>query len=548
MKKINQFISITFVVLLFGLAETFAQLAPVDSVIEGNINSNAFLSKNKRYLLKGFVNVNPPATLTIQAGTIIYGEKVSKGTLIINRGAKIVADGTPNEPIVFTSQELPGNRGPGDWGGIILAGNATINVPGGTATIEGGTGTVYGGGTSPNDDDNSGVLRYVRIEFPGIAFLPDNEINGLTLGGVGRGTTIEYVQVSYSGDDSFEWFGGTVNGKYLIAFKGVDDEFDMDFGFRGNLQFGFGLRDPNIADISGSNGFETDNDGTGTFNTPRTLPVISNFTVVGPMPDTSFTAYNPNFKRGAHIRRSALTSIYNSIVMGYPIGLLLDGAGVGNAALGDTLQIRNSIWAGLRAGNGIITNYGSLNALQWYDTPTYANRRFVQPSEVGLLDPFNLSSPNPVPNSGSPAATGGGFSNPRLGSFFTPTSYVGAFDPSGSRWDQPWANYDPQNTSYVLSVEENQLSRMPNDFALSQNYPNPFNPSTKIVYSVSKPSKVKLYVTNILGQVVEELVNDFRETGTYEINYNAENLSTGLYIYTLEAGNTKISKKMTLLK
>lgn len=548
MKKINQFISITFVVLLFGLAETFAQLAPVDSVIEGNINSNAFLSKNKRYLLKGFVNVNPPATLTIQAGTIIYGEKVSKGTLIINRGAKIVADGTPNEPIVFTSQELPGNRGPGDWGGIILAGNATINVPGGTATIEGGTGTVYGGGTSPNDDDNSGVLRYVRIEFPGIAFLPDNEINGLTLGGVGRGTTIEYVQVSYSGDDSFEWFGGTVNGKYLIAFKGVDDEFDMDFGFRGNLQFGFGLRDPNIADISGSNGFETDNDGTGTFNTPRTLPVISNFTVVGPMPDTSFTAYNPNFKRGAHIRRSALTSVYNSIVMGYPIGLLLDGAGVGNAALGDTLQIRNSIWAGLRAGNGIITNYGSLNALQWYDTPAYANRRFVQPSEVGLLDPFNLSSPNPVPNSGSPAATGGGFSNPRLGSFFTPTSYVGAFDPSGSRWDQPWANYDPQNTSYVLSVEENQLSGMPNDFALSQNYPNPFNPSTKIVYSVSKPSKVKLYVTNILGQVVEELVNDFRETGTYEINYNAENLSTGLYIYTLEAGNTKISKKMTLLK
>ncbi|MEP0860671.1 MAG: T9SS type A sorting domain-containing protein [Ignavibacterium sp.] len=548
MKIINKFVLFTFVVFVFSLAETFAQLAPVDSVIEGNINSNAFLSKNKRYLLRGFVNVNPPATLTIQAGTVIYGEKSTKGSLIINRGAKIFAQGTPDEPIVFTSQELPGNRGPGDWGGVILAGNATINVPGGTATLEGGTGTVYGGGTTPNDDDNSGILKYVRIEFPGIAFLPDNEINGLTLGGIGRGTTIEYVQVSYSGDDSFEWFGGTVNGKYLIAFKGVDDEFDMDFGFRGNLQFGFGLRDPNIADISGSNGFETDNDGTGTFNTPRTLPVISNFTVVGPMPDTSFTSYNPNFRRGAHIRRSALTSIYNSIVMGYPIGLLLDGSGVGNAAIGDTLQIRNSIWAGLRAGNGIITNYGQLNALQWYDTPAFQNRRYVQPSEVGLIAPFNLTSPNPVPNSGSPAATGAAFSNPRLGSFFTPTSYVGAFDPSGSRWDLPWANYDPQNTSYILSVEENQINGIPTDFTLSQNYPNPFNPSTKIVYSVAKPGKVKLYVTNILGQVVEELVNDFRETGIYEINYNAENLSTGLYIYTLEAGNTKISKKMTLLK
>ncbi|MFN3694983.1 MAG: T9SS C-terminal target domain-containing protein, partial [Ignavibacterium sp.] len=197
MKIINQFFSIIVVLFIFGLAEAFAQLAPVDSVIEGNINSNAFLSKNKRYLLRGFVNVNPPATLTIQAGTVIYGEKASKGTLIINRGARIIADGTPNEPIVFTSQELPGNRGPGDWGGIIIAGNASINVPGGTARFEGGTGTVYGGGATPNDDDNSGIIRYVRIEFPGIAFLPDNEINGLTLGGVGRATTIEYVQVSF---------------------------------------------------------------------------------------------------------------------------------------------------------------------------------------------------------------------------------------------------------------------------------------------------------------------------------------------------------------
>jgi hypothetical protein len=545
MKIINKFFSITMLLLLFGAAEVFAQLAPVDSVIEGNINSNAFLSKNKRYLLRGFVNVNSPATLTIQAGTVIYGEKASKGTLIINRGAKLIADGTANEPIVFTSQELPGNRGPGDWGGIIIAGNASINVPGGTAIIEGGTGTIYGGGANPNDDDNSGIIRYVRIEFPGIAFLPDNEINGLTLGGVGRGTTIEYVQVSFSGDDSFEWFGGNVNGKYLISFRGVDDDFDMDFGFRGNIQFGFGVRDPNIADISGSNGFETDNDGTGTFNTPRTLPVISNFTVVGPMQDTSFTAYNPNFRRGAHIRRSALTSIYNSIVMGFPIGLLLDGSGVGNAAIGDTLQIRNSIWAGLRFNNGIITNVSGFNATNWFNTAAYGNRTFVQPSGVGLTDPFNQTNPNPLPAQNSPALSGASFSNPRLGSFFTQTTYVGAF--GTTRWDLPWANYNPQNTNYT-SVEENYISSVPSDFSLSQNYPNPFNPSTKIIYSVAKATDVKLYVTNILGQTVEVLVDNFREAGTYEITFNAENLSTGLYIYTLEAGDVKISKKMTLVK
>ncbi|MCS7054214.1 MAG: T9SS type A sorting domain-containing protein [Ignavibacterium sp.] len=545
MKIINKVLFTTVLISLFFIADIFAQLAPVDSVIEGNINTSAFLTKNKRYLLRGFVNVNPPATLTIEAGTIIYGEKSSKGTLIINRGARLIANGTAQSPIVFTSQQPIGQRGPGDWGGIIIAGNATINVPGGTAIIEGGTGTVYGGGANPNDNDNSGILRYVRIEFPGIAFLPDNEINGLTLGGVGRGTTIEYVQVSFCGDDSFEWFGGTVDAKYLISFKGIDDDFDMDLGYRGNLQFGFGLRDPNLGDISGSNGFEIDNDGTGSFNVPRTLPVISNFTVVGPMPDTSTTGYNPNFRRGAHLRRATQSSIYNSIVMGFPTGLLLDGSAVANAATGDTLQIRNSIWAGLRVNNGITTNVSGFNATNWFNTATYGNRTFVQPSGVGLTAPFNLTNPNPLPATGSAALSGASFANPRLGSFFTQTTYVGAF--GTTRWDLPWANYDPQNTNYT-SVKEDLIDVNPTDFYLSQNYPNPFNPSTKIMYSVAKPSKVKLYVTNVIGQVVEVLVDEFKDAGTYELTFNAENLATGLYIYTLEADNVKLSKKMTLVK
>jgi hypothetical protein len=132
-----------------------------------------------------------------------------------------------------------------------------------------------------------------------------------------------------------------------------------------------------------------------------------------------------------------------------------------------------------------------------------------------------------------------------LGSFFTQTTYVGAF--GTTRWDLQWANYNPQNTNYT-SVEENYISSVPSDFSLSQNYPNPFNPSTKIIYSVAKATDVKLYVTNILGQTVEVLVDNFREAGTYEITFNAENLSTGLYIYTLDAGDVKISKKMTLVK
>lgn len=536
-----------FLAFVFFGSLAFAQLAPVDSVIEGNINTNAFLTKTKRYLLRGFVNVNSPAVLTIQAGTIIYGEKSSKGTLIINRGAKLIADGTPSNPIVFTSQQPIGQRGPGDWGGVIIAGNATINVPGGTAVIEGGTGTVYGGGATPNDNDNSGILRYVRIEFPGIAFLPDNEINGLTLAGVGRATIIEHIQVNYSGDDSYEFFGGNVNAKYLVACNGVDDDFDTDFGYRGKIQFAFVSRNPNIADISGSNGFESDNDGTGTFNSPRTQPWFSNMTIVGPMKDTSAVVH-PNYKRGAHLRRSTQTSIYNSIVMGFPIGLLIDGANSANSAAGDTLQIKNSIWAGLRVGNGIITNVSGFNINSWFNEPASGNRTFVQPSGVGLVDPFNLKNPNPLPNTASPAVSGASFSNPRLQDpFFTVTTYIGAFSPIAARWDSGWTNYNPDSTNYVTGIETND-GIIPAEFKLEQNYPNPFNPSTLISYSLPKASLVSIKVYDVIGREVAELVNEYQEAGKYVLPFTASNLSSGVYFYKIRAGEFSATKKMNLIR
>lgn len=533
-------------VLLFS-SFVWGQLSPVDSVLEGNINSNAFLTNSKRYLLRGFVNINSPAVLSVQEGTIIYGEKSSKGTLIVNRGAKLIAVGTQNQPIIFTSQQPRGQRGPCDWGGIILTGYATINVPGGTAVIEGGTGTVYGGGTSPNDDDDSGILRYIRIEYPGIAFLPDNEINGLTMGGVGRGTIIEHIQVNYSGDDSYEWFGGTVNAKYLIACNGVDDDFDTDFGYRGKIQFAIGLRNPNIADISGSNGFESDNDGTGTFNTPRTQPWFSNFTIVGPMSDTS-TVVNPNFRRGAHLRRSTQTSIYNSIVMGYPVGLLIDGANSANAALGDTLQIKNSIWAGLRAGNGITTNASGFNVNAWFNDAGYRNRTFIQPSEVGLMEPFNLTNPNLVPIPLSPAVSGASFTNARLQDiFFTTTTYVGAFSPTEARWDATWTNYNPDSTDYVTGVETNE-SLTPTEFKLEQNYPNPFNPSTLITYSLSNSGNVSLKIYDVIGKEVAQLVNGYQNAGKHGVSFDASNLSSGVYFYHLISGTFISTKKMNLLR
>jgi hypothetical protein len=223
---------------------------PVTSLtIENDITSNTTLQGV--VLLKNKVYVKNNSTLTILPGTIIRGDYTTQGTLIVTKGSKIIANGTESDPIVFTSNQNATFRAEGDWGGLVLLGKARNNQPGGVAYIEGITqssDTEYGG----NDDhDNSGSLKYVRIEFAGIPLEPNKEINGLTFGSVGDGTIIDYIQVSHSGDDSYEWFGGTVNCKHLISYSTTDDDFDTDFGYRGNVQFGLGIRNPEMYDAAG---------------------------------------------------------------------------------------------------------------------------------------------------------------------------------------------------------------------------------------------------------------------------------------------------------
>ena len=232
-----------------------------------------------------------------------------------------MAEGTSTQPIVFTSDKPKGQRASGDWGGVVICGKATTNKHDngtGVGIAEGGIGSNYGG---TDDADNSGVLQYVRIEFPGIPLTStaNSEINGLTLYAVGSGTTIDHVQVSYSGDDSYEWFGGTVNCKYLVALRGLDDEFDTDNGYKGKVQFIFGLRDPNVSDQSGSNGFESDNDADGSTLTPVTKPIFSNATLYGPLTVSETLPANHLFKRAIHIRRSSQLSVYNSVFAGWPV-------------------------------------------------------------------------------------------------------------------------------------------------------------------------------------------------------------------------------------
>lgn len=406
--------------------------------LEGSTNQNYTLDSSKTYLLKGFVYAEEGATINIQPGTIIKGDKSTKGTLIIKRGAKIQANGTASNPVVFTSAEAIGSRNPGDWGGVIICGKAPINLPGGEGQIEGGPDALYGGTDAA---DNSGSLQYVRIEYAGIPFQPNQEINGLTLGGVGSATTIDYVQVSYSGDDSFEMFGGTVNLKHVVSYKSTDDDLDTDNGFIGKIQFGVVLRDANIADVSGSNGFESDNDAAGSTVTPSTKAIFSNISLFGPKQDTA-NVVNSNFKRAAHLRRNTQTSIYNSLLSGYPVGLLIDGTSSENNATANDLQFRYNIIATCNTPLAVASG-STFNISTWFNDVTFGNS--IQYTNANLATNPYASTPDFLPVAGSALLSGADFSNTNL-SGLQQVTYRGAF--GTTNWTQGWANWDPQNTAY----------------------------------------------------------------------------------------------------
>jgi hypothetical protein len=454
------------------------------------ITSNTTWTASNRYLLKGYVYVRSGATLTIEPGTVILGDKDSKGALIIEPGAKIMAMGTAAKPIVFTSNQPKGSRNYGDWGGVILAGNAPVNslVNGVKPTVEGGPTTQYGG---TNAADDSGMMQYVRIEFGGVAFSPNNEVNGLTLCAVGSGTTLDHIQISYSGDDSFEWFGGTVNAKYLVSLRCFDDDFDTDNGYSGKVQFGITLRDPQQADQSGSKAFESDNDANASTNLPQTSAVFSNMTLVGPILNPSAPSYSPQYVAGAHIRRNSSESIMNSVFMGFPTNLLVDGAPTASNIAANNARFKNNILAGALVGSnsasgqrsiiyvgptggaGSLTPSGTMSSdttawgaavgpLTWLKASANANRRYVTSDNVQLLNPFNLTAPSFLPRTGSPIVTvapatapvaPASFTDSKLADpFFTQVNYIGALaDPNAAgatNWLSGWTNFDPQNTDY----------------------------------------------------------------------------------------------------
>jgi hypothetical protein len=339
---------------LNSTAQTFTVTATTNE-LTGNLTANKTLNKGESYLIKGTYVVMSGVTLTVQAGAIIKGDKASKGVLVVKQGGTLIANGTATEPIVFTSAQPAGERDRGDWGGIIIMGDAYVNQTA-QPSVEGLTpppsdanfykyGTVdatQASATVGTNNQNSGSLKYVRIEYAGIELIPNSETNALTMAAVGDGTTIDYVQVSYGGDDGFEWFGGTVNAKHLVSLAIWDDDFDTDFGWRGNVQWGVAVRAAFVADQSGSTTFESDSQGNGNpigsvctdaVKTGCTRGVFSNISVFGPRDYNR--AISGNYTRAMHIRRRTAISIFNSVIAGYHAGLQIDDAGTATNYLVD---------------------------------------------------------------------------------------------------------------------------------------------------------------------------------------------------------------------
>jgi len=545
------------IILMTLTTVTFAQ--SVITVTDADIAPGATVNwtGNNTYLLDGFVFVEEGAVLNIEAGTVIKGKATpttgdNASALIISRGAQIFADGTKDNPIIFTAESddiaNPNDLTSADrglWGGLIILGRADINTTSGVGQVEGIPTTepraAYGGGDTPDDAESSGVLRYVSIRHGGAELSPGDEINGLTLGAVGSGTTVEYVEIYSNLDDAVEWFGGTVNTKYLVSAFCGDDGFDFDEGWRGKNQFWFVLQGEDFAGrMAEQDGGTSPEDGL-----PYAIPQIYNATYIG----SGITAFPQGDGSEALIfRDNAGGKYYNSIITEYNGG----GGGAGitvedlesgedsRARLeGGDLVLSNNIWWNFGDGNDV----ANIAPQDFVRTHFEANNNQIIDPQINSISRTGDGNLDPRPDPSGPAGSG---AVAPTDPFFTTTSYYGAFDPDGLLWIGGWTALSHNR---ITDIKVDKITAViPTEYILTQNYPNPFNPATKIDFSLPKDSDVELTVYNILGQQVEVLINGFRNAGTYELTWDASNLPSGVYIYRLETGSNVISKKMMLLK
>lgn len=400
-------------------------------IAAGDIATDRVWEAKNIYILDGYVFMTG-GTLTIEAGTTIKGENGS--ALTITKDAKINAVGNANAPIVFTSAKA--NPSPGDWGGVVLLGKATINVTGGSNPIEGfptsfGERIVYGGGATPDDAHDCGKLQFARIEYAGFLLAPGNELNGLTIGACGTASDIHHIQSHLGQDDGIEVFGGTVNLHHLLITQPDDDGLDWDLGWTGKAQFVIVQQKAG----RGDKGFEADNHPSAFSNLPRSAPEIWNATLIGgdgPLADKK--------QGGIHLRRGTAGKINNTIIAFWnQFAIDIDGAD-SVAQFGTNLTIANTyfvpatgstVWpAGFDINNGT-DNDGGFDEVAMIDGGTNHVGTDVQ-----LTDPKNVTAPSFVPQAGSPVLAGCGTPPVGLDQTATFCGAIGTVD-----WTAGWTAF-----------------------------------------------------------------------------------------------------------
>ena len=527
-----------------ALSISYAELITVD----GDISSDVAWTSDNTYYLNSQAFVKDGVTLTIEAGTEILGRYDANYSadnpapcLVVEQGGKIVAQGTAEAPITFRSEleatDPNYGNGRGLWGGLIINGYAPIANDGGTANVEGLTGVPYGG-TDP--DDNSGVLRYVRVWNGGSSIAPDNEINGITLAGVGRGTTVEYCEVGLNLDDGFEMFGGTVDLKYCSVIAVGDDAFDTDAGYQGRGQFLLVVR----ADDS-DKGHEMDSKTNGDLDSqPRSHPHFANVTVI------SSVTHGEDALR---LREGTGGDFRNYIIHGA-------NDGVRNDDNGSELVTQDLAAAQAHGHPNYLYISGSMVMNGLADVPWDDFDESTDGAWTGTMVSESAGLAMTVDANGLPATL---HVNPPLNSivfenvdevieddFFIQTDYKGAFS-NDSNWLEGWSYL---SVAEVLSTDNDKSSIIVQELKLHGNYPNPFNPSTKINFELSGyHDNVTFTVFNVMGQIVNEISFSNTLPGMQVINWNGINsngasVPSGIYFYHVQAGDLSAMGKMTLVK
>lgn len=527
----------------------FAQAADVTK--SGEITSDETWTSDNTYFLDGYVVVTDGATLTIEPGTVVKGLSAGAVTsgdaasaLVISRGSKLMAEGTASEPIIFTSEfddvedaddidlsETDASRGL--WGGVIILGRAPIGDNASEATIEGlpeQDNTKYGGSM---ENDNSGSLKYVSIRHGGSELAPDEEINGLTLGGVGSGTTLEHIEVIYNFDDGIEFFGGSVNLKWAtVAFCG-DDSYDWDLGWQGKGQFWFAYGGTDEGDHGGElDGAKPDD------NDRYVTSEIYNFTFIGGWDGNRTDAKN---EHGILMRDGTAGVLANGIVYGYNNYALQieerDGEDFDSYSKmqDDELQLLNNIWYAFGEGNSwddaLLATPDNCEDCDLTDLKAHLTSNNNEMADPGI------DRNAPAPNRWSLAATKQGAAEPDA--WYTDVDYIGALEIGRyeDSWIAGWTAFDEYTGGDLTSVEQNPISQ-------SGVYPNPANGNANLSFNLTEGQNVNITVVDLSGKTVLTVANSNFAAGTNNVQINTQALEAGVYFINITSEAGLVTEKM----